>query len=353
MIVDSIKTFYIYFSQTQFVTVIILYTIRSNLADLQFLYIDLFLISVFALFFGHTEPYDGPLVRRPPSASLVSAPPIVSILCHMVSIVSVQVLAFLYVQQQPWFTPYEPKEDDFRSYENYTLFSVSTFQYIIMAIVFSRGQPYRKSLLTNHSLLAALIILTSFTVYLVLCPCTWLIKTFELQLPPSFEFRLTLIGFALCNLVIAIFIEQVIVNFIVSKKLGMNRDNSKNEHVRIDKDLSLRSDWPPLVTPPCLLKGGDRMIPNNNEGDQFSNNYTKSLSRTAGLEAVRRHSSAMAIAIPKPEYHHHRRPRSQNSHNLSPGSEPNHLSSFLNGPLKNSLNDCRIALDVLPPNCKS
>lgn len=40
------------YSLTQFVSVIILYTIRSNLGDLQFLYIDLFLISVFALFFG-------------------------------------------------------------------------------------------------------------------------------------------------------------------------------------------------------------------------------------------------------------------------------------------------------------
>jgi len=350
------------YSLTQFVSVIILYTIQSNLSDVQFLYIDLFLISVFALFFGHTEPYDGPLPKQPPSASLVSAAPIMSILCHMVSIIVVQVVTFIYVQQQPWFTPYVPQEDVFKSYENYALFSVSTFQYIIMAAVFSMGKPYRKSLLTNHRLLVSLILMTSFTMYLVLWPCSWLVDSFEFLLPP-FTFRLTLIGFAFGNLLIAVLIEYGVVNFIVAKKFGHKQANAKKEHVKIEKDLMARSDWPPLVTPTSLRNDDDRLVPGNDGiGRLHVGNLVGGSLRRATIDSTlqyrqghnRRHSSALTIPIPKPDNCNSlSRPRSQNSSVLTPSSEPHNISSFLNGPLRNSHHDCRIALDIIPNNCKS
>ena len=47
------------YSLTQFTSVLILYSINSNLTDFQFLYIDLFLITVFAFFFGMTEAQEG------------------------------------------------------------------------------------------------------------------------------------------------------------------------------------------------------------------------------------------------------------------------------------------------------
>ncbi len=47
------------YSLTQFTSVLVLYSIESNLTDIQFLYIDLFLITTFAFFFGMTEAYEG------------------------------------------------------------------------------------------------------------------------------------------------------------------------------------------------------------------------------------------------------------------------------------------------------
>ena len=41
------------YSLTQFCSVLLLYYINTNLADFQFLYIDLFLITTMALFFGY------------------------------------------------------------------------------------------------------------------------------------------------------------------------------------------------------------------------------------------------------------------------------------------------------------
>lgn len=58
------------YSLTQFTSVLILYSINSNLSDIQFLYIDLFLITIFAFFFGLTEAYDGRKEKR----RLIGAP---------------------------------------------------------------------------------------------------------------------------------------------------------------------------------------------------------------------------------------------------------------------------------------
>ena len=58
------------YSLTQYVSVIILYEYNSNLTDLQYLYIDLFLITIFAFFFGLTKAYEGELAKRPPNNRL-------------------------------------------------------------------------------------------------------------------------------------------------------------------------------------------------------------------------------------------------------------------------------------------
>lgn len=42
---------------------------------------------------------------------------------------------------------------EYKNYENAAVFIVSTYQYIILAIAFSKGAPYRKSFLTNCKLL--------------------------------------------------------------------------------------------------------------------------------------------------------------------------------------------------------
>jgi len=235
------------YSLTQFVSVIILYNIGSNLTDMQFLYIDLFLISTFALFFGHTEPYDGPLVKRPPSASLISAAPIVSILSHMAVIIGIQVLAFEYIQRQSWFVPFQPNdEDDFKCLENYALFSVSSFQYIIMAVIFSQGKPYRKSIVTNPGFVISLVVLTLFTCYIVLYPASWLSAALELVVSPDFGFRAILIGFGLCNLVLAALVEYGVVNFIIENKFSYRAEHEKKQYVKIEREIQKDYDWPPI-----------------------------------------------------------------------------------------------------------
>jgi cation-transporting ATPase 13A3/4/5 len=48
------------------------------------------------------------------------------------------------------FTPFVPNEDDdYMCYENTAVFFVSAYQYVILAVTFSKGAPYRKSMLSN------------------------------------------------------------------------------------------------------------------------------------------------------------------------------------------------------------
>ena len=78
------------YSLTQFVSVLLLYSIDSNLADIQFLYIDLFLITTFAFFFGLTEAYEGDLDPHPPMKSLISLTPITSLILQLAIIIGFQ-----------------------------------------------------------------------------------------------------------------------------------------------------------------------------------------------------------------------------------------------------------------------
>ena len=57
------------------------------------------------------------------------------------------------VKEQPWYQPHvaNADDDDLASHDNYALFASSVFEYITLAIVFSKGKPYRQPLYTNRN----------------------------------------------------------------------------------------------------------------------------------------------------------------------------------------------------------
>ncbi|CAO1416273.1 unnamed protein product [Diamesa hyperborea] len=242
------------YSLVQFASVIVLYTIDSNLTDMQFLFIDLFMISVFAFFFGKTESYDGPLVKQTPLNSLISLSPLASIAMHLIVSVTVQLFAWFHVQSQPWFVPFEYdsstklNDETLGCHQNFTIFIVSCFQYMTLAIVFSKGAPYRKSIFSNKGLIASIIFNLAFICYVAVYPPEFLIELFELVMPP-YEFGMYLIGYGLLNFVIGMFIESFIVEYLLFKKMRYNFHEIEKSHkkfLRIENLLRLNTKWPPL-----------------------------------------------------------------------------------------------------------
>lgn len=244
------------YSLCQFVSVMILYSIDSNLTDIQYLYIDLFIISIFAFFFGKTEAYTGKLVKETPLTSLVSSSPIASLVLHMILVIAFQVVAFEHVQAEAWFVPFNATashygdEDHPGCYENYAVFAISSFQYIILAIVFSKGKPYRAPIFTNYGLIFSALAITAFSAYLVIYPVDFLRDTFQLVLPPVVEFRLVLLVYPLVHLVLAVVVEILIIEHLVFKKLRFRFhriDKSKRRYLAIERDLQKDAKWPMLT----------------------------------------------------------------------------------------------------------
>ena len=138
------------YSAIQFCSVSFLYASASNLADFQFLFIDLALIVPVAVFMGWTGPY--PIMsRKRPTASLVSRKVLTPLLGQMLLCILVQMIAFLLVRRQPWYIApvVDPEHSNPRNSQNSALFLVSCYQYILSGIVLSVGPPFRQSMTAN------------------------------------------------------------------------------------------------------------------------------------------------------------------------------------------------------------
>lgn len=246
------------YSLVQFTSVIILYGIDSNLTDMQFLYIDLCMISVFAFFFGKTESYDGPLVKQTPLNSLIALSPVVSLALHLITSIGIQIFGWLHIQTYDWFEPFEYNDtgsinaETLGCHQNYVIFIISCFQYMTLAIVFSKGAPYRKTIFSNRGFLLALVINFIVTCYFALYPADWAISFMQMVVPPRdvmLMFGVTLLLIGLVNFAVGFFVEQVIVEYILFRKLRYRFHNIEKSHKRflsIENYLRLNTKWPPL-----------------------------------------------------------------------------------------------------------
>ncbi|QGN16664.1 putative cation-transporting ATPase 2 [Kluyveromyces marxianus] len=138
------------YSAIQFITITILYSRGSNLGDFQFLYIDLLLIVPIAISMSWSKPSEK-LVKKRPSANLVSPKILVPLCLNIIIILIFQLIPWIAVQYTSWYLKPIPAGDDaVQSSDNTVLFFVSNFQYILTAVILSQGPPYREPLTKNY-----------------------------------------------------------------------------------------------------------------------------------------------------------------------------------------------------------
>ncbi|XP_056634533.1 polyamine-transporting ATPase 13A3-like isoform X1 [Diorhabda sublineata] len=201
------------YSLIQFFSVLILYKLHSELADYQFLFVDLIITTSLAITIGRQGPSDKLGPKRPMS-SLVAAKNVIPLFLQIIVCASVQISAIFYLLTQSWFTPISSNtvNETQVSWENTVIFTVSCYQYIILAIVYSKGQPYRERLITNFWFLVSALSLIIFITWLIVYPCKFMADLMGLVYIPhgkrvENDFKYTLLVFPLIHLCLAALIE--------------------------------------------------------------------------------------------------------------------------------------------------
>ncbi|KAI4823475.1 hypothetical protein KUCAC02_012058 [Chaenocephalus aceratus] len=144
------------YSLVQFCSVLILYTVRTNFSDWQFLFFDMFVVTALAIFMGNGGPSKELQACRP-SASLLSLPILGSLFIHTCMIILGQLAAFFITTKEDWYVPLNstvPGASNLPNMENTSVFALSGFQYIIMAVVVTKGFPHRKPIYNNRIFLS-------------------------------------------------------------------------------------------------------------------------------------------------------------------------------------------------------
>uniref|UniRef100_A0A8C9WW82 ATPase cation transporting 13A2 n=1 Tax=Sander lucioperca TaxID=283035 RepID=A0A8C9WW82_SANLU len=142
------------YSLIQLCAVLTLYSVRTRLSDKQFLLCDFFLVTTLAIVMGRGGPSDK-LDPSRPSASLMSLPVLGSLFIHTSVIVLGQLAALFITTSQDWYVPINSTRigaDNLPNMEDTSVFALSGFQYIIMAVVVTKGYPHKKPLYYNSLL---------------------------------------------------------------------------------------------------------------------------------------------------------------------------------------------------------
>lgn len=106
-------------------------------------------------------------------------------------------------------------DTDKRSMQGTSIFCVSMFQYLTLAIIYSKGHPYRKSLFSNKPLRFSLVILFITSTFITINPPQVLINFFEFDTIPYFEYRLFLFFVGCLSGVISYLFEIFIIQHLI------------------------------------------------------------------------------------------------------------------------------------------
>ncbi|XP_028343596.1 polyamine-transporting ATPase 13A2 isoform X6 [Physeter macrocephalus] len=238
------------YSLTQFISVLLLYTVNTNLGDVQFLVIDLAITTAVAVLMSRTGPALALGQARPPGA-LLSVPVLSSLLLQVALVASVQLGGYFLTVAQPWFVPLNrtvPAPDNLPNYENTVVFCLSSFQYLILAVAVSKGAPFRRPLYTNVPFLVALVLLGSVLVGLLLAPGL-LQGLLKLRRFADTYFKLLLLGLVAFNFVGAFMLESVLDQCLPGCLRWLRpKRASKKRFKQLEQELA-EQPWPPPTRP--------------------------------------------------------------------------------------------------------
>ncbi|KAM7139016.1 polyamine-transporting ATPase 13A2 isoform 2-T2 [Macrochelys suwanniensis] len=241
------------YSLVQFVSVLLLYTINTNLSDFQFLFFDLVITMTVAVLMGKTGPAKELGTRRPQGA-LISIVVLGSLLLQTALLITVQVMSYFITVSQSWYVPLNSTvsaPQNLPNYENTVVFCISGFQYLILAVAMSKGYPFREPLYTNVPFLLVLVALFGLTIGITLYPLGFVKAVLKLKDVGDMSFKMLLLGMATLNFFTAFMLETALDHGMLDCLRRLRRKRaSKKRFKRLEQELSQQPlSWPPLNEP--------------------------------------------------------------------------------------------------------
>uniref|UniRef100_A0A803T0S5 Cation-transporting ATPase n=1 Tax=Anolis carolinensis TaxID=28377 RepID=A0A803T0S5_ANOCA len=245
------------YSIIQYLSVLLLYSILRNLGDIQYLFIDVAIILSLAFTMSLNRAWKELVPQRPPT-SLVSPQLLLSVLTQVFLSLGFQVGAFLLVRGQPWYRQQQSRycgtsesrltkfwnttHQTSQFLENTTLFYVSCFQYIAVALAFAKGRPFRQPTWTNREWPPGRPLATDLFLGA-------LSRSPQLVCVP-YEWRLILLVLVLSNLVLSVSLEVrhglILLDAMAPPTYSCRRQAPpRAKYKRLAQELLFDPEWPP------------------------------------------------------------------------------------------------------------
>uniref|UniRef100_A0A8C8S3U9 Cation-transporting ATPase n=1 Tax=Pelusios castaneus TaxID=367368 RepID=A0A8C8S3U9_9SAUR len=268
------------YSTIQYLGILLLYWQLNSFGNYQFLFQDLAITTLIGATMSLNGAYPKLVPYRPPS-QLISPPLLLSVVLNSLFSLCMQVFGFVMVQRQPWYAQHnihsacgsgneshvenstsvaptgfngtenaalrEGVDNGYRSYENTTVWLLSTMNCLLVALVFSKGKPFRQPVYTNYIFVLLLAVQLGVCIFFVFADNANLYSQMDLVCTPIF-WRISMMLMLLVTFAISFVVEEAIIEnralWTLLKRCF--RYQSKSLYKRLQRMLEQDSAWPPL-----------------------------------------------------------------------------------------------------------
>uniref|UniRef100_A0A2R8ZDX9 Cation-transporting ATPase n=1 Tax=Pan paniscus TaxID=9597 RepID=A0A2R8ZDX9_PANPA len=258
------------YSMIQYVGVLLLYWETNSLSNYQFLFQDLAITTLIGVTMNLNGAYPK-LVPFRPAGRLISPPLLLSVIFNILLSLAMHIAGFILVQRQPWYSveihsactvqnesiseltmsPTAPEKMEsnstFTSFENTTIWFLGTINCITVALVFSKGKPFRQPTYTNYIFVLVLIIQLGVCLFILFADIPELYRRLDLLCTPVL-WRASIVIMLSLNFIVSLVAEEAVIEnralwMMIKRCFGYQ---SKSQYRIWQRDLANDPSWPPL-----------------------------------------------------------------------------------------------------------
>ncbi|PNI55057.1 ATP13A4 isoform 4 [Pan troglodytes] len=258
------------YSMIQYVGVLLLYWETNSLSNYQFLFQDLAITTLIGVTMNLNGAYPK-LVPFRPAGRLISPPLLLSVIFNILLSLAMHIAGFILVQRQPWYSveihsactvqnesiseltmsPTAPEKMEsnstFTSFENTTIWFLGTINCITVALVFSKGKPFRQPTYTNYIFVLVLIIQLGVCLFILFADIPELYRRLDLLCTPVL-WRASIVIMLSLNFIVSLVAEEAVIEnralwMMIKRRFGYQ---SKSQYRIWQRDLANDPSWPPL-----------------------------------------------------------------------------------------------------------